>query len=159
MSSPRTLVRQYAVEANPLERRGNGGPEQLPAGKAILALDDAGRAEAVVAAYALLPHGPRRRRTYGEHIMLGLLITTLLRKRLPLKPADLEVMAEGAARAHGPAWGPCDHDLALVKELERHERLSPRVKTALRALAKRRGERYAEDRRVTARCRKLAEDM
>ena len=57
--------------------------------------------------------------------MLGLLATTLLKKKLPLVQKDLEAMTEGAARAASPAQGPCDYDLALLKTLERAVWLSP----------------------------------
>ena len=155
---PTELVRAYAKEAAPLHSRGDRGPEQLPSGEAILALDDEGRAQAVVAAYAALPRGkPFKDGDYGKLIMLGLLITHLLRKRLPLRDRDLETMAEGAARSHGPAWGPCDYDAALLKELKGHERLSPRVRVALRELAARRGTSCALDRRIHDKCLALAE--
>jgi hypothetical protein len=149
-------------------RRESRRPEQLASGVSILALDPAGRAKALVAAYvALGSRGLARAPTKGgmlaamhswtELIMLGLLITALLRKRLPLRPADLEKMAEHAARARSPAVGlDRDWDMALVKELARHERLSPRVKVSLRKLAARRGVDYVLDRRVVARCEELA---
>jgi hypothetical protein len=89
--------------------------------------------------------------------MLGLLVTTLLRKKLPLREGDLAAMAEGAARARGPALGPCDYDMALLKELQRHERTSPRVKVALRKLSARRGTEYALDRRIAAMIARLTE--
>ena len=155
MASPKALVRAYAREAAPLERRGDRGPDQLPSGKAILALDDHGRAAAAVATYEALPGRVWRAGSYGKTIMLGLLATTLLRKKLPLRDEDLATMADGAARAHGPAWGPCDYDMALLRELARHPRLSPKVSVALGALAVRRGTRAAVDRRVVAMCKEL----
>ncbi len=145
-------------------RRESRRPDQLRSGVTILALDPAGRAKALVAAYVAL--GARGATTGGvlgavrnwqELIMLGLLITTLLRKPLPLTPADLEKMAEHAARASSPAVGlDRDWDMALVRELARHERLSPRVKGSLRKLAARRGVDYVLDRRVVAQCEELA---
>ena len=54
-ASPETLVRAYAREASPLERRGDGGPGQLPSGARILALDAEGRARAAVETYRALP--------------------------------------------------------------------------------------------------------
>ncbi len=146
------LVSAYAREADPLHRRGDRGPEQLPSGAAILALDDEGRARAVVAAYELLPDKSGQ---YGRTIMLGLLLTTLVRKNLPLRVADYETMAAHAARAWGPAWGPCDYDAALVKALKRCPRISPKVKVALRLLVKRRGTQHAIDRRIAAACEEL----
>jgi hypothetical protein len=155
--TPAALVAAYAREAAPLERRGDGGPEQLPSGAAILALDAHGRAAAVVAAYDALPKaGAWGKGSYGRNIMLGLLITHLLRKRLPLTDKGLEAMAEGAATAHGAGWGPIDFDMALVKELARRERVSPKVKASLRKLAARRGTDAAVDRRIAAACEELA---
>src|SRR6476620_158203 len=111
-SSPEKLVRAYAKEAAPLERRGAGGPEQLPAGEAIMKLDDEGRARAMVEAYRILKTPPRSK-AYGHCIMLGLLLTTLAKKALPLDHDDFEVMATACAKAVSPAWGPCDYDAAL----------------------------------------------
>jgi hypothetical protein len=144
------LVRAYAKEAAPLHRRGARGPEQLPAGAEIMKLDDAGRARAVVEAYRILPPNQPRSRVYGECIMLGLLLTTLLKTKLPLDHADLEVMASSCAKAVSPAYGPCDYDAALVKALGRVERISPKTKVALRKLIQRRGANYAIDRRICA---------
>src|SRR4051794_6250024 len=138
MTPEARLVRAYAKEAAPLHRRGDDGPEQLPSGAKILALDDGGRARVVVAAYELLASV----RTYGERIMLGLLATPLLRKNLPLGDLDLEAMAIGCSRAVSPAWGPCDYDHALLKALKRAERITPRTKAALAELMKRRGQKY-----------------
>ena len=156
MTSARDLVRQYVKQAHPLERRGNGGPEQLPAGAAIIELDDGGRARVAVEAYRALPSGTSRARVYGECIMLGLLATTLLRKNLPLTELDLEAMAIACANAIYPAWGPCDYDAALIKALSRAERITPKTKAALRALAKRRGDNYAIDRRIGRACDEIA---
>lgn len=154
--SAKDLVRAYVREAKPLERRGNGGPEQLPSGAAIMKLDDEGRARVVVEAYRALPPPPRSN-AYGACIMLGLLATTLLRKALPLSPRDLEAMTEACARAVSPAWGPCDYDHALVKALARVPRITPKTKRALRALIARRGQQYAIDRRICAACVALLE--
>ena len=147
--TPEALVRAYAKEAAPLERRGERGPEQLPAGAEIMKLDDAGRARAVVEAYRILPPPPRSN-AYGKCIMLGLLATTLLRKNLPLGARDLEAMTVACAKAVSPAWGPCDYDAALVKALARAESLTPETNAALRALATRRGTAYAIDRKICA---------
>ncbi len=148
----RDLVRAYVQQAHPLERRGNGGPEQLPAGAAIMKLGDAARARVAVEMYRALPSGKSRSRVYGECIMLGLLATTLLRKDLPLSALDLEAMAIACAKAIYPAWGPCDYDAALIKALSRAERITPKTKAALSALAKRRGDKYAIDRRIGRAC-------
>jgi hypothetical protein len=154
--TPEALVRAYAKEATPLERRGSRGPEQLPAGEAIMALDDDGKARAVVEAYRILLPPPRSR-GYGQCIMLGLLLTTLLRKNLPLDHDDLEAMAAGCAKAVSPAYGPCDYDAALVKALSRVERLTPKTKVALRKVIARRGGNYAVDRRICASLERLIE--
>ena len=147
MPTPEALVRAYAKQAAPLHRRGSGGPEQLPAGAEIMELDDAGRARAVVEAYRILPPPPRSK-AYGQCIMLGLLLTTLLRKNLPLDHSDLEAMATACANAVSPAYGPCDYDAALVKALSRCERISPKTKVAVKKLILRRGGNYAVDRRL-----------
>ena len=152
--TPEKLVRAYAREATPLNGRGNGGPEQLPSGALILALDVEERARAVVETYRALPTPARN--VYGQRVMLGLLATTLLKKKLPLVQKDIEAMTEGAARAASPALGPCDYDLALLKTLERAVWLSPKTKTSLVKLAERRGDGYAVDRRIGAMCRSLA---
>ena len=154
MTPEARLVRAYVKEATPLHRRGDGGPEQLPSGAKIMALDDAGRARAVVAAYELLPR-PSRSHAYGQCIMLGLLATTLLRKNLPLDHADLEAMTLACSRAVSPAWGPCDYDRALVKALGRAGRITPKTASALKALISRRGTAYAVDRRICAAAAKL----
>jgi len=157
-SSPEKLVRAYAKEAAPLERRGAGGPEQLPAGEAIMKLDDDGRARAMVEAYRILPQTKTRSRTYGQRIMLGLLLTTLASKELPLDHDDFEAMATACSKAVSPAWGPCDYDHALVKTLGRAgQRLSPATKAALKKLITRRGSNYAVDRRICASLEKLLE--
>ncbi len=149
--TPKALVAAYEKEATPLERRGDGGPEQLKSGAEIMALDDASRAEAIIEAYARLPTTSTF--SYGRTIMLGLLATTLLRKRLPLEESDFVAMAEHAARAHGPAWGPCDYDFALAKAIAKSGvRPSPKLKRALRDLTKRRGRGCAMDRKVCAAC-------
>jgi hypothetical protein len=154
MTPEARLVRAYAKEAAPLHRRGNGGPEQLPSGAKIMALDDGGRARAVVAAYELLPPPPRSN-AYGQCIMLGLLATTLLRKDLPLDHGDLERMTVSCSRAVSPAWGPCDYDHALVKALARAQRITPKTCAALKVLMSRRGAAYAVDRRICAAAAKL----
>ena len=152
--SAKDLVRGYVREAKSLERRGHGGPEQLPSGAVIMKLDDEGRARVIVEAYRALPPPPRSR-AYGECIMLGLLATTLLRKDLPLSTEDLETMTACCARAVYPAWGPCDYDHALLKALARAPRISPKIKRSLRALISRRGDEYAVDRRICAACVEL----
>lgn len=155
--TPEALVRAYAKEAAPLHRRGDGGPEQLPSGALIMKLDDDGRARAMVEAYRILKPPPRSN-AYGQCIMLGLLLTTLAKKDLPLDHDDFEVMATSCAKAVSPAWGPCDYDAALVKALGRpRERLSPKTKAALKKLIARRGSNYAVDRRVCASIEKLLE--
>jgi len=153
-ASVEKLVRAYAKQAAPLERRGSGGPEQLPAGAAILALDVEERAQAVVATYRALPRNHVG--GWGRRIMLGLLATTLLKKKLPLDASQLEAMAASCARAVSPAWGPCDYDAALVKILGGAVVLTKGTQEALRAIAVRRGKKFAVDRRVSAACERLA---
>jgi hypothetical protein len=152
-------VRAYAKEAAPLERRGSRGPEQLPAGAEIMKLDDAGRARAVVEAYRILPPKQRRSRVYGQCIMLGLLLTTLLKRYVPLSTDDLEVMAAACANAISPSYGPCDYDAALVKALSRSARtkagISPKTKAAVKKVIARRGSNYAIDRRICASLERL----
>jgi hypothetical protein len=65
-------------------------------------------------------------------------------------------MTIACAKAIGPAWGPCDYDAALIKALARAERTTPKTKAALRALAKRRGDKYAIDRRIGRACDEIA---
>ena len=154
--TPEALVRAYAKEAAPLHRRGSRGPEQLPAGAEIMKLDDDGRARAVVEGYRILP-GPPRSKAYGQCIMLGLLLTTLLRRDLPLDHDDLEAMATACARAVSPAYGPCDYDAALVKALSRSKRISPKTKAAVKKLILRRGGNYAVDRRICGALERLIE--
>jgi len=151
--SPEKLVRAYAKQAAPLHRRGSGGPEQLPAGAEIMKLDDDGKARAVVEAYRILPPS----KAYGQRIMLGLLLTTLLRKDLPLDVPDLEAMTIACSNAMSPAWGPCDYDAALVKALGRVERISPKTKAAVKKLIQRRGLNYAVDRRISASLTKIVD--
>ena len=154
--TPTEMVAGYARESAPLERRGHGGPEQLPSGAEIMALDAEGRAEAAVACFRSLPTSYEG--SFGRRIMLGLLATTLLRARLPLDEARLFAMLESAAAAIYPAWGPCDYDRAIVGFLGRRaEAPSPRMKTAIRKLMRRRGTNYAEDRRIESACAKLLE--
>jgi hypothetical protein len=152
--SPEKLVRAYAKQAAPLHRRGSRGPEQLPAGDAIMKLDDDGRARAVVEAYRILPPGPRSK-AYGQCIMLGLLLTTLLKKNLPLDHDDFEAMAAGCAKAVSPAYGPCDYDAALLKALSRSDHFSPKTKAGVRLVIARRGRNYAVDRRICEALEKL----
>ena len=152
--TPAELVAAYAREAAPLERRGEGGPEQLPAGAAILELDAAGRAAAAVAAYRALPRGGG---IYGQRIMLGVLVSKLLKSKLPFDDAQIEAMALGAAHAWGPAWGPCDYDRALVTMLDKRGLpLNGATKAALALLVRRRGTKFAEDRQVVSLCERLA---
>lgn len=149
-ADPRTaaeLVDGYVKESAPLERRGEGGPEQLPSGAAILALDAAGRTRAVVAAFRAIPRAHDG--AYGKRIMLGLLATTLLRAKLPLEARDLVAMALAAAHGISPAYGPCDYDKALVAWIAKHGGApSDELAAALPQLAARRGAKFAEDRKV-----------
>jgi hypothetical protein len=154
--TPDELVTAYAKEAAPLERRGSGGPEQLPSGARIMKLDVEGRTLAAVACYRALPR--KDVGGWGTRIMLGLLATTLLAEKLPFTNDQLLAMIEHAAHAKSPALGPCDFDHALAKVLKRMKVVPDRaMRDAIGALMQRRGGGYAIDRKIVASFAKVLE--
>src|SRR5688572_580588 len=152
---PEELVAAYARAVKDFERRTDKGAAEVAPGRAILALPATLQARAVVAAYRALPTTGGR---YGERIMLGVLITTLLKKKLSFSSDDFVVMVEHAARAWGPAWGPCDYDRAIVNLLAKAKpEVDAKLRRALLELARRRGRKLAEDRKVSDACAALAQ--
>jgi hypothetical protein len=160
-SSPADLVDTFVAETLQVHDP-NAGPEQLPSGRALLALDGAAKAAAVKRLYhAFTEVDHQREWGWVGYRVMGTLAVQLLRGRLPLSEDDLVALVAEASKAVIPANPGEDFERGLVGYIARQTTGAPnaRVRKVIEAFRKRRTKGMNPNSRASKQFDKACQDF